>query len=110
MEETQLNTLEALQKISPPQFNLRISNSGEIDLQGNIKGEDLQSILDSSHLRNKLYLEHQKHLDRDSNLMAIYIGLVFSTLVGLTCFCLFNQSPKSQNYQSLGVINHVHNG
>ena len=110
MEETQLNTLEALQKISRPHINLRISNSGEIDLQGDIKGEDLQSILDSSHLRNKLYLDHQKQLDRESNLMVCYIGLVFSTLVALTCFCLLNQSPKPHTYQSLGVSIYVHNG
>ena len=110
MEETQIKTLEALQKISRPQFNLKISNTGEIDLQGDIKGEDLQAILDSSHLRNKLYLKHQKQLDRESNLVVCYIGLIFSTLVGLTCFCLFNQSPKPHTYQSLGVINHVHNG
>ena len=110
MEETQIKTLETLQKISRPHINLRISNSGEIDLQGDIKGEDLQSILDSSHLRNKLYLEHQKQLDHDSNLMVIYIGLVFSTLVGLTCFCAMNQSQKPHTYQSSGVINHVHNG
>jgi hypothetical protein len=110
MEKTQIETLEALQKISRPHINLRISNSGEIDLQGDIKGEDLQSILDSSHLRNKLYLDHQKQLDHESNLMVIYIGLVFSSLIALTCFCLFNQSPKSQNYQSLGVINYVDHG
>jgi hypothetical protein len=110
MEETQIETLKPLQKISPPQFNLRISNTGEIDLRGDIKGEDLQAILDSSHLRNKLYLKHQKQLDRESNLMVCYIGLVFSTLVALTCFCLLNQSPKSQNYQSSGVPNHVVNG
>jgi hypothetical protein len=110
MEETQIETLKPLQKISPPQFNLRISNTGEIALQGDIKGEDLQAILDSSHLRNKLYLDHQKQLDHESNLMAIYIGLIFSSLIALTCFCLFNQSPKSHTYQSLGVINHVVNG
>jgi hypothetical protein len=110
MEETQLNTLEALQKISRPHINLRISNSGEIDLRGDIDSEDLQSILDSSHLRNKLYLDHQKQLDRDSNLMAIYIGLVFSSLIALTCFCLLNQSPKNHTYQSLGAINYVVNG
>jgi hypothetical protein len=109
MEKTQIKTLEPLQKISPPQFKLRISNTGEIDLRGDIGSDDLQTILDSSHLRNKLFLEHQKHLDHESNLMVIYIGLVFSTLVGLTCFCLFNQSPKTNTYQ-LGVSNYVHNG
>ena len=109
MEETQLKTLEPLQKISPPQLNLKISNTGEIDLQGDIKSDDLQAILDSSYLKSNLYLQHQKQLDRESNLMACYIGLVFSSLIGLTCFCLLNQSPKNQNYQS-GVINYVHNG
>jgi hypothetical protein len=110
MEETQVETLKPLQKISRPQFDLRISSTGEIALRGDIDSEDLQSILDSSHLRNKLYLDHQKQLDHESNLMVIYIGLVFSTLVGLTCFCAMNQSQKPHTYQSLGVINHVHNG
>ena len=109
MEQTQVETLEPLQKISAPHINLKISNTGEIDLQGDIRSDDLQAILDISHLRSKLYLKHQKHLDHESNLVVIYIGLVFSTLIGLTCFCLFNQSPKNQNYQS-GVINYVHNG
>ncbi len=110
MEKTQVKTLEPLHKISPPQLNLRISNTGEIDLRGDIRSDDLQAILDSSHLRNKLYLEHQKHLDHESNLMVIYIGLIFSILVGLTCFCLLNQSPKTHTYQSLGVSNHVYYG
>ena len=109
MEEAQIEKHEILQKISAPQFNLRISSTGEVDIKGDIKSEDLQAILDISHLRSKLYLKHQKHLDHESNLVVIYIGLVFSTLIGLTCFCLFNQSPKNQNYQS-GVINYVHNG
>jgi hypothetical protein len=89
MEETQIKTLETLQKISPPQFNLRISNQGEVDVRGDVKSDDLQAILDISHLRNKLYLDHQKHLDHESNLMIIYIGLIFSSLIGLTCFCLW---------------------
>jgi hypothetical protein len=109
MEQTRTETQEILQKISP-QFNLRISNQGEIALQGDIKGEDLQAILDSSHLRNKLYLEHQKQLDHESNLMVCYIGLVFSSLIALTCFCLFNQSSKPHTYQSLGVPNYVDHG
>ena len=110
MEETQIKTLETLQKISPPQFKLKISNTGEVDVRGDIKSDDLQAILDSSHLRNKLFLEHQKQLDHESNLMVIYIGLVFSSLIALTCFCLLNQSPKSQNYQSLGVSSYVYYG
>jgi hypothetical protein len=108
MEETQIKVIDPLQKISRPQFNLRISNSGEVDIKGDIRSDDLQAILDISHLRNKLYLKHQKQLDHESNLMVIYIGLVFSTLVALTCFCLLNQSPKNHTYQSLGAINYVH--
>ena len=114
MEETQLQLLEPLQKISRPQFNLKISNQGEIDIQGDIDSTDLQAILDASYLRNSLYLEHQKQLDRESNLMVCYIGLIFSSLIGLICFCALNQSPKYQNYrtyqQSLGVKNHEFNG
>ena len=110
MEETQIETQLQLQKISRPQFNLRISNSGEVDIKGDIRSDDLQAILDISHLRNKLYLKHQKQLDRESNLTVCYIGLIFSTLVGLIAFCLLNQSPKSHTYQSLGAINYVHHG
>jgi hypothetical protein len=114
MEETQLEVQELIQKISRPSFNLKISNQGEIDVQGDIASEDLQAILDSSYLRNSLYLEHQKELDRESNLMVIYIGLVFSTLVGLICFCALNQSPKYQNYRtyqhSYRIENHEFNG
>lgn len=105
----QIKALETPQKISP-QFNLKISNTGEIDIKGDIKSDDLQAILDSSHLRSKLYLEHQKHLDHESNLMVVYIGLVFLALIALACFCLFNQSPKPHTYQSLGVSNYVANG
>ena len=114
MAETQLEVQEIIHKISRPQFNLKVSNQGEIDVQGDIASEDLQAILDSSYLRNSLYLEHQKELDRESNLMVIYIGLVFSTLVGLICFCALNQSPKYQNYRtyqhSYRIENHEFNG
>ena len=111
MEETQIELLEPLHKISRPQFNLKISNQGEIDIQGDIASEDLQAVLDSSYLRNSLYLEHQKQLDRESNLMVLYIGLIFSSLIGLMCFCALNQSPKYHNYQqSLGVKTNVING
>ena len=114
MEETQLVTQEILQKISRPQFNLKISNQGEIDIQGDIDSTDLQTILDASYLKTNLYLAHQKQLDRESNLMVLYIGCIFSSLIGLMCFCALNQSPKYQNYrtyqQSLGIKNHVING
>ena len=110
MEEAQIEKHEILHKISPPQLNLKISNTGEIDLRGDIDSTDLQTILDASYLKSNLYLQHQKQLDRESNLMVCYIGLVFSTLVGLTCFCLLNQSPKPVPYQSLGVSSNVVNG
>lgn len=108
MEETQIQVQETLQKTSP-KLNLRISSRGDLDLQGVVNSTDLQNILDNSHLRNKLYLEYQKHFDRESNLTVLYIGLVFSSLIGLICFCAMNQS-KTTYQQSLGVQNHVHNG
>lgn len=86
------------------QLRLKISNRGEIDLQGEIKSDDLQNILDAAHLKNQIYLDHQKYLDRENNLMILYIGLIFSTLVGLICFCALNQSPTYQ--QSLGAIHY----
>jgi hypothetical protein len=111
MENQQIEVQELIHKISRPQFNLKISNQGEIDIQGDIDSEDLQAILDSSYLRNSLYLEHQKQLDRESNLMVLYIGLIFSSLIGLICFCALNQSPKYPTYQqSLGVKSHEFNG
>ena len=111
MAEAQLEVQEIIHKISRPSFNLKISNQGEIDIQGDVNSDDLQTILDASYLRNSLYLEHQKQLDRESNLMVLYIGLIFSTLVGLICFCALNQSPKYTNYQqSQGVKTYVING
>lgn len=114
MEELQLKTLETLQKISHPPLSLKISNQGEVNIEGDIASEDLQAILDSSYLRNSLYLEHQKQLNRESNLMVFCIGIIFSSLIGLMCFCALNQSPKYQNYrtyqQSLGVKSHEFNG
>ena len=111
MAETQLEVQELIHKISRPSLNLRISNQGEVNIQGDVASEDLQAILDSSYLRNSLYLEHQKQLDRESNLMVLYIGFIFSSLIGLICFCALNQSPKYPKYQqSLGVQNHEFNG
>ena len=111
MENQQIEVQELIHKISRPSFNLKISNQGEIDVQGDIASEDLQAILDSSYLRNSLYLEHQKQLDRESNLMVLYIGIIFSTLVGLICFCALNQSPKYPTYQhSYRIENHEFNG
>lgn len=109
MEETQIQVQETLQKTSP-KLNLRISRRGDLDLQGDVNSTDLQTILDNSHLRNKLYLEYQKHFDRESNITVLYIGLIFSSLIGLICFCAMNQSPKSSYQQSLGVLNHEFNG
>ena len=111
MDQPQIEVQEIIHKISRPQFNLKISNRGEIDLQGDVNSIDLQAILDSSYLRNSLYLEHQKQLDRESNLMVLYIGVIFSTLVGLICFCALNTNQKHPTYQqSLGVKSHEFNG
>ena len=111
MEEPQLKTLELLQKISRPPLTLKISNQGELDLQGDINSDDLQTILDASYLKTNLYLEHQKQLDRESNLMVIYIGLIFSSLIGLICFCALNTNQKYRTYQhSQRIQNHEFNG
>lgn len=111
MAENQLEVQEIIHKISRPPLNLRISKQGELDLQGDISSDDLQTVLDASYLKSTLYLEHQKQLDRESNLMVIYIGLIFSTLIGLICFCALNQSSKYQNYQqSYRIGNHEFNG
>jgi hypothetical protein len=110
MENQQIEVQELIHKISRPPLNLRISKQGELDLQGDISSDDLQTVLDASYLRNSLYLEHQRYLDRESNLMVIYIGLIFSSLIGLICFCALNQSQNFQNQQSLGVQNYEFNG
>jgi hypothetical protein len=111
MEETQIELQETIHKISRLPLSLKISKQGEIDLKGDIASEDLQVVLDASHVKTNLYLEHQKQLDRESNLMVIYIGLIFSSLIGLICFCALNQSPKYTTYQqSLGVRSHEFNG
>lgn len=111
MEENTPQLTEIIHKISPLPLSLRISNTGEVDVKGDIPSEELQPILDNSFLRYQLYLNHQKELERENNLTAIYIGCIFSFLVALAVFCAFNQSPKSQNFQqSLEVTNHGING
>lgn len=105
MEQEQLQ--ETLQKISPIPLRLEISENGNLSVNGDIANDDLQPILDNSFLRYRLYLDHQKTLARENNLTAIYIGLVFSILLGLLTFCLF--SPKQQQLQSKG-LNYEHHG
>lgn len=82
------------QKITPISFNLNLSERGELQLKGDIKPEDIQPILDASHLRYSLYLEHQAQLSKEADKTAICIGLIFSSLIGLAVFCLFNLSIK----------------
>jgi hypothetical protein len=110
MAENQHQLTETIHKISPIPLTLKISNQGEIDVKGDIATEDLQPILDNSFLRYQLYLNHQKELDRENNLTAIYIGCIFSFLIALAVFCAFNQTPKNQNFQqSLEVKYHGSN-
>jgi hypothetical protein len=102
---------ELLQKISPLTLSLKISNTGELDVKGDIPTDELQPILDNSFLRYQLYLKHQKELEKENNLTVLYIGFIFSFLLGLAVFCAFNQSPKSNNFQqSLEVTTHGYNG
>jgi hypothetical protein len=106
MEESQIQIKEKLQMIDSQTSNisnLRITNQGDVSLSGNLKTDELQMILDDSQTKSKNYLEYQKYIDSEMNKSSIIIGLIFSSLIGLIAFCFFNQSPKSQNYQSLGV-------
>ncbi|MFM6002245.1 MAG: hypothetical protein ACKPB7_03035 [Sphaerospermopsis kisseleviana] len=109
MEENHTHTQELIQKISPIPLNLQISNTGDLKVTGAIPTEELQPILDNSFLRYQLYLNHQKELDRENNLTAIYIGFIFSFLIAIAVFCAFNQSPKN-NYQQSFEVNHERNG
>jgi hypothetical protein len=105
MENQEIRIQENIQMISN-QLRLKISNRGEIDLQGEIKSDDLQNILDAAHLKNQIYLNHQQYLDRENNLMVLYIGLIFTILIGLISYCLMNQIPKNQIQQSLGATHY----
>lgn len=110
MAENHHTTRELIHKTSPIPLSLKISNTGEIDVKGDIKNDDLQPILDNSFLRYQLYLNHQKELERENNLTAIYIGCIFSFLIAISVFCAFNQVPKNQNFQqSLEATNHGYN-
>jgi len=97
-------TNQKLHQKSRIPLNLRLSDTGNLHVQGDIKPEDLQSILDCSQLRLKICQEHEQRLNRENNLAAIYIGLIISSVLGLSIFCLFNQAPKIQIQSSiLGV-------
>ena len=105
MEVTEIK--EKLQMIEPQTLNisnLRISNQGDVILSGKIKTDELQMILDDSLIKSKNYLEYQKYIDSEMNKSSIIIGLIFSSLIGLIVFCLFNQSKSIPSNQSLGVI------
>ena len=98
---------EKIQMIEPQTLNisnLRISNQGDVILSGKIKTDELQMILDDSQIKSKNYLEYQKYIDSEMNKSSIIIGLIFSSLIGLIVFCLFNQSKSIPSNQSLGVI------
>lgn len=106
MELTEIQIKEKLQMIESQTSNissLRISNQGDVILSGKLKTDELQMILDDSQIKSKNYLEYQKYIDSEMNKSSIIIGLVFSSLIGLIVFCLFNQSKPSPSNQSLGV-------
>lgn len=99
MEEIQLQT----KLKNSPQFSLNISSQGDLKVSGEVLPTELQSILDSSHLRANLYQKHQEYLQREADKTALYIGFIFSGLIGLSIFCLFNQSPKQAFIHTLEV-------
>ena len=90
-------TQEILNKISPLPLTLEISDNGNLKLNGDINSDDLQPILDNSFLRYQLYLNHQKNLERENNLISVYIGLIFSFLIGLSVFCCLNLQSQTQS-------------
>ena len=105
MEVTEIK--EKLQMIESQTLNisnLRISSQGDLNLSGKIKTDELQMILDDSLVKSRNYLEYQKYIDSEMNKSSIIIGLIFSSLIGLIVFCLFNQSKSIPSNQSLGVI------
>ena len=103
MEENQLQTKLKLS----PQFSLDISSKGDLKVTGEVLPTELQTILDSSHLRASLYQKHQEYLQREADRTALYIGFIFSGLIGLSIFCLFNQSPKNAFIHSLEIVKTV---
>ena len=91
------STQEILNKISPLPLTLEISDNGNLKLNGDINSDDLQPILDNSFLRYQIFLNHQKNLERENNLISIYIGIIFSVLFGLSIYCCFNLQSQTQS-------------
>lgn len=111
MEEITSQQTEIIDKISPIPLSLKISSTGEVNVTGDLLTEDLQPILDNSQIKYQLYLNHQRELVRESNLTSLYIGCIFSAMIGIAVFCCFNQASKNQNLQqSLQVQNYDTHG
>lgn len=90
--------------ITPPQISLRLSEKGELRLNGEATAKTLKTILEASIVQSEAYRVHQAKLDTESNLMSIYLGIIFASFLGLTVFCLFNlntltpSQPQSKNH------------
>lgn len=92
MEEYQEST--KTQQITPTQLSLNLSEKGEIKIQGSITSNQLQSILDASHLRANIYQTHQARLSKEADKTAIAIGVYISLFIGLMVFLGFNLKPQ----------------
>jgi hypothetical protein len=89
-----------------PQPQLNISEQGNLHIEGDIDAIDLQAILDTSIIKQRLYLEHQRRLQSESDRCAVIIGCIFAGFIGLSVFCLFNQKPTgvTSNGIFIGII------
>ena len=81
---------------SPYKTRLDINEKGEVKIRGDVTPEIFQTILDASHLKSLAYQKHQEKLDKEANLMTIYIGVIFASVLGLVVFSFCNLKPQSQ--------------
>ena len=94
-----------IQNLSPItiQPSLQISEKGELRLVGKIP-DNIQPILDATQLQSREYRRHQERLSRDSNLMSIYFGVIFSIVVGLIIFSICNVKTQPQAYSNVKSV------
>jgi hypothetical protein len=73
-------------------FSLKISEKGEINLKNatEITPDNLNTILDASNIRQRIYQQHQADLSAESNKTAMTLGVMFAATIGLLTFCLIS--------------------
>jgi len=93
VEEYQEST--KIKSFPTTQLSLNLSEKGEVKIQGSITSNQLQSILDASHLRANIYQTHQARLSKEADKTAIAIGIYLSFFIGLMVFLGFNLKPQT---------------